>query len=907
MARLYFKDLSGNVSELQITSSNCLPLTGGTMTGVITRTGTLAQSGDTSQTISIQSGTSASGGGGIWLYGVDHANNGTVRLQSYNGSDYRRLDVMSNGTKLWTNCHIYEEIANPYIYLKETDIEKGTPQTSGTSYSGIYHLDKNENPLNAVLFHYTQSKVNFISFRVHKANASTDTESSNVNVVANADGTYNVNPSENNVWDLGTSNYKWANVWATTLNGNLVGNVTGTATNVTGTVAIANGGTGQTTRLSALKALTNESVGTSANYFLTITTSWGKGGYTSVADAKTVLGLGSAAYTASTAYASASHTHNYLPLTGGTLTGPLTINTGTAVALDSWQSLLSVGYKNAAGSVNMATSVIDVIGTDSADGYNTPISIGSYNGTTHIGAGESRRGFLGNLNLYSNENLYLTADGSVNIYTNCANDISTYAGPLTFTGTASASGGAINVTGVGNITVGRGIIQTNTMTGSTTPGLSISGSSTNYAINIVNTSVTKGTAPSANSYWGINCYGKDYDNYNKRVAMFEGGLTTGNLSTGAIRAYNCTTNTSTSHCSLECHVGADGVAYVNAVCSKWTGAGIKDITALNNLGWSAASTGAILPTLNTLAYWNGRYNSSASNLQYCKLGEIVGTTGNQNIGGTKTFTADIIISASTPSIYYKATNYTYTANAAVSSTETVGGLTFRDSNNINIVGIYGDVNTSENTWMCFCGRPVYTKTTGFTDYGELFRMGISSTASDTFSIFRPEITAVARLGTSSIRWGNEYFATAANVSSDERIKSLISDIPDDVLDIWDNINWKQFKFKDSVTVKGENARLHTGLIAQDIQRAFSDNNIKAEDYGLFCHDVWDDEYNSKEVTDENGNTTYEQVKTVEAGDLYSIRYEEALCMEAAYQRRLNKKLLDKIAELEARLQALENK
>jgi hypothetical protein len=80
------------------------------------------------------------------------------------------------------------------------------------------------------------------------------------------------------------------------LTGNVTGNCSGTSSNVTGTVAIGNGGTGATTRLNAVKALTNESVGTSAQYFLTITSSWGKAGYTSVADAKTVLGLGSAAY-----------------------------------------------------------------------------------------------------------------------------------------------------------------------------------------------------------------------------------------------------------------------------------------------------------------------------------------------------------------------------------------------------------------------------------------------------------------------------------------------------------------------------------------------------------------------------------------------------------------------------------
>ena len=80
-------------------------------------------------------------------------------------------------------------------------------------------------------------------------------------------------------------------------------NITGTSANVTGTVAIAHGGTGATTRLAALRALTEENVGTNAQYFLTITQDWGKGGYSSVANVKTVLGLGSAAYKASSDFA----------------------------------------------------------------------------------------------------------------------------------------------------------------------------------------------------------------------------------------------------------------------------------------------------------------------------------------------------------------------------------------------------------------------------------------------------------------------------------------------------------------------------------------------------------------------------------------------------------------------------
>ena len=67
-------------------------------------------------------------------------------------------------------------------------------------------------------------------------------------------------------------------------------NITGKAANVTGIVAIANGGTGATTRLSAVKALTNEAVA-SPTHFLTITTNYAKAGYTNVAQAKTVLGI----------------------------------------------------------------------------------------------------------------------------------------------------------------------------------------------------------------------------------------------------------------------------------------------------------------------------------------------------------------------------------------------------------------------------------------------------------------------------------------------------------------------------------------------------------------------------------------------------------------------------------------
>lgn len=95
-----------------------------------------------------------------------------------------------------------------------------------------------------------------------------------------------------------------ANLTDTTINGDL---------RVYGTMSASD-------RLGTLKALTNENVGTSTQYFLSLTQNWGKGGYCSVADAKTVLGLKSAAYAESASFALANHNSHdsvYLKTTAG--------------------------------------------------------------------------------------------------------------------------------------------------------------------------------------------------------------------------------------------------------------------------------------------------------------------------------------------------------------------------------------------------------------------------------------------------------------------------------------------------------------------------------------------------------------------------------------------------------------
>ena len=125
---------------------------------------------------------------------------------------------------------------------------------------------------------------------------------------------------------------------------------------------------------------------------------------------------------------------------------------------------------------------------------------------------------------------------------------------------------------------------------------------------------------------------------------------------------------------------------------------------------------------------------------------------------------------------------------------------------------------------------------------------------------------------------------------------------------WGKVNFKSFQFIDAIDKKGEDARIHFGVIAQQVAEAFASEGLDASRYALFCYDKWDDEYEEIEVVDteavldENGNEITSAVTHMEkrlitpAGDRYGIRYSEALVLECAYQRwrldKLEAKLID---------------
>lgn len=150
-------------------------------------------------------------------------------------------------------------------------------------------------------------------------------------------------------------------------------------------------------------------------------------------------------------------------------------------------------------------------------------------------------------------------------------------------------------------------------------------------------------------------------------------------------------------------------------------------------------------------------------------------------------------------------------------------------------------------------------------------------------------------------WENIYATNGTINTSDERVKESVQEPSEALIRAWGKVRYQVFKFTDAVAEKGDNARLHVGVVAQQVKYAFESEGLDASKYGLFCYDKWDDEYepvevvDKPEVLDENGEiitpavTHTEQKKVISAGDRYGIRYEEALALECAYLRsRLDK-------------------
>ncbi|WP_252358678.1 tail fiber domain-containing protein [Escherichia coli] len=166
---------------------------------------------------------------------------------------------------------------------------------------------------------------------------------------------------------------------------------------------------------------------------------------------------------------------------------------------------------------------------------------------------------------------------------------------------------------------------------------------------------------------------------------------------------------------------------------------------------------------------------------------------------------------------------------------------------------------------------------------------------------RPETANSGTCGVAGAPWAGGFTQTAFTVTSDEKFKTAPLEITDAMLDAAAEVNWVQYQYLDRVEVKGaDGARWHFGAIAQRYIEAFERHNLDAQRFGFICYDEWEA---SPDIIDEATGRVVTPAR--EAGSGYGIRYEEALALEAALQRRNYQRMLALHESLVARIAALE--
>lgn len=96
------------------------------------------------------------------------------------------------------------------------------------------------------------------------------------------------------------------------------------------------------------------------------------------------------------------------------------------------------------------------------------------------------------------------------------------------------------------------------------------------------------------------------------------------------------------------------------------------------------------------------------------------------------------------------------------------------------------------------------------------------------------------LGIAALRWKNIFAENTTISSSDANLKTEISELSEAEKRVAIALKGlvKKFKFKNAVAIKGDNARIHIGLIAQEVQDAFTAEGLDVTNYSLFCETKW---------------------------------------------------------------------
>ena len=104
------------------------------------------------------------------------------------------------------------------------------------------------------------------------------------------------------------------------------------------------------------------------------------------------------------------------------------------------------------------------------------------------------------------------------------------------------------------------------------------------------------------------------------------------------------------------------------------------------------------------------------------------------------------------------------------------------------------------------------------------------------------------LGNTAARFDDIYATNGTIQTSDRNEKQDIAELSDaeQRVAVAAKGLLRKFRWKNSVAEKGDEARTHFGIIAQDLQSAFETEGLDADDYAMFINSTWTDEETGEE-------------------------------------------------------------
>jgi len=328
------------------------------------------------------------------------------------------------------------------------------------------------------------------------------------------------------------------------------------------------------------------------------------------------------------------------------------------------------------------------------------------------------------------------------------------------------------------------------------------------------------------------------------------------------------------------HISANG-NYLDGVISDIGGnmysSSVSCAVANGQRGVSATSSGSIVFDTGIMAY-NGTHGGAASNVGYLQAVNAKylfnGGNGAYSEYASQVYAAGSTISNNTLNGVYAIANSLIRSDNTTISNNSAFGVRCDDQSYVIYTGSTLSANTSgdfslrNNSLVLGAttyGGELITESANFrnlstskggqiiaTSSGDSFVFSFDTVTPGVYVAayrmrsntdgFTPEADGTQKLGRAANRWSEVFAVNGSINTSDANQKEDIADLDASEKRVATRLKGliKKFKFKDAVANKGDAARIHVGVIAQDVKAAFEAEGLDATKYGVFCSDILED-------------------------------------------------------------------